>query len=71
MTKLTKEIAFRVIFHKYMRHAMWRTVKKTIRVIMNVEKKFKPVKIKEPQATTKRDKPIACKASVQIVRYCS
>lgn len=71
MTKLTREIAFKVIFHKYMKHAMWRSVKKTIRVIMNVEKKFSPLKMKEPQATTQRDKPIACKVSVQIVKYCS
>lgn len=71
MTKFTSEMAFRVIFHKYMRHAICRTVKKTVRVIINVEKIFKPLIIKEPQATTERDKPNAFKVSAQIVRYCS
>lgn len=71
MTKLTSDTAFRVTFHRNMRPAMWTRVRKTMRVMMMVENILKPLKMKEPPATTKRDQPIACKVAVQIDKYCS
>lgn len=71
MTRLTSDTAFKVTFHRNMRPAMCTRVRKTMRVMMMVEKIFKPLKMKEPTATTKRDQPIASKVSVQIDKYCS
>ena len=71
ITRLTKEMAFRVMFHQYMRPPMLSTMRTMIRRLINEETISKPMKMKVTKKMAVMDIASDVRVSSHIVRYCS
>lgn len=71
MTKFTRETAFKLMFHQYIRPAKSIIIIKTVKRTITAENNDNPVRNNVTTKITTRDKPIDCKVSSQMVRYCS
>lgn len=71
MTKFTRETAFKLMFHQYIRPAKLIIIIKTVRTTITAENNDNPVRNSVTTKITARDKPSDDKASCQMVRYCS
>lgn len=71
MTKLTRETAFRVIFHTYIKPPKLTRISKAVKRINNEEKMLKSVNMKDITNIIANDPPSDINASVQISKYCS
>ena len=71
ITKFTRETAFKLMFHQYIRPAILIIIINTVRTTITAENNDIPVKNSVTTKITARDKPIDDKVSRQIVKYCS
>ena len=71
ITRLTREMAFRVMFHQYMRPPMLSTMRIMIRRLMKEETISKPMKTKVTRKMAVMDIARDDRVSSHIVRYCS
>lgn len=71
MTKFTRETAFKLMFHQYIRPAKSIIIIKTVRRTINAENNDNPVRNSVTTKITARDKLIDDKVSCQMVKYCS
>lgn len=71
MTKFTRETAFKLTFHQYIRPTKLITTMKTVRKTIIAENNDNPVRNSVTTKITARDKLIDDKVSFQMVKYCS
>ena len=71
ITRLTREMAFRVMFHQYMRPPMLSTMRIMIRRFMKEETISNPMKMKVTRKMAVMDIAKDDRVSSHIVRYCS
>lgn len=71
MTKFTRETAFKLMFHQYIRPAKSTIIIRTVRTTIPAENNDNPVRNSVTTKITARDKLIDDKVSCQIVKYCS
>lgn len=71
MTKFTRETAFKLMFHQYIKPAKSIIIIRTEKTITIAEKNDNPVRNSVTTKITARDKLIDDKVSCQMVRYCS
>lgn len=71
MTKFTRETAFKLMFHQYIRPPRLTIVINTVRRTITAENNDIPVRKSVTVKTTARDNPIDASVSDQMVKYCS
>lgn len=71
MTRFTRETAFKLISHQYIRPPKLTIVINTVRRTITAEKNDNPVRKNVTTKITTRDKPIDDSVSHQMVKYCS
>lgn len=71
MTKLTKEIALKLISHKYIVAIICSKIIRATNKIIKAENKLNPVRVNETKNTSNKDNPKDSAASRQRVKYCS
>jgi hypothetical protein len=71
ITKFTRETAFKLIFHQYMRPPRLIIIISTLRITIPAENNENPVKNSVTTKITARERLIDDKVSCQMVKYCS
>ena len=71
MTRLTREMALRVMFHQYMRPPMLRTMRIMMRRLMKEETISKPMNTKVTRKIAVMETARDLSVSLHMVRYCS
>lgn len=71
MTRFTRETAFKLIFHQYIKPPKLTIVINTVTRTITAEKNDNPVRKNVTTKITTRDKPIDDSVSHQMVKYCS
>lgn len=70
-TKFTRETAFKLMFHQYIKPPKFIIVNNTVRRTIAAENNENPVRRNVTTKITARDKPIDISVSCQMVKYCS
>jgi hypothetical protein len=71
ITRFTRETAFNVIFHKYMRPPIFTTIIVMVIITTIDEKISRPIKRKVTPKIAAKETPRLNKVSDHVVKYCS